>query len=96
VTLFLLVSTYTAPRKRIEELVPEHREYLREHFAAGRFVVSGRRVPWTGGVIVARASGRVEVEALVAEDPFSRAGAAATEVIEFEPLFRAPELDGLL
>jgi uncharacterized protein YciI len=83
---FLLISRYTAPLERIEELVPAHREYLQEQFARGLFVVSGRRVPWTGGVIVARGS-RAEVEAAIAADPFTREGVAETDVVEFQPLF---------
>lgn len=83
---FLLISRYTAPPERIEALVPAHREYLREQFAAGLFVVSGRRVPWTGGVIVARGT-RGQVEAAVAADPFTREGVAETEIVEFEPRF---------
>ena len=68
--------------------MPAHREYLQEHFASGLFVVSGRRVPWTGGVIVARGS-RADVEAAVAADPFTREGVAETEIVEFQPLFGA-------
>ena len=90
-TAFLLISRYTAPRERIEELVPEHREFLRERLARGLFVVSGRRVPWTGGVIVARGT-REQVEAAVAADPFTRAGVAETEIVEFEPLWGATDL----
>ena len=85
---FLLISRYTAPRERIEELVPEHRAFLQEHLASGLFVVSGRRVPWTGGVVVARGT-RAQVEAAVAADPFTRAGVAETELVEFEPLWGA-------
>jgi uncharacterized protein YciI len=87
-TAFLLISRYTAPLERIEELVPAHREYLQEQFAAGLFVVSGRRVPWTGGVIVARGT-REQVEAAVAADPFTRERVAETEIVEFQPLFGA-------
>ena len=83
---FVLISRYTATLERIEELVPAHREYLQEHFASGLFVMSGRRVPWTGGVIVARGS-RADVEAAVAADPFTREGVAETEIVEFQPLF---------
>jgi uncharacterized protein YciI len=68
--------------------VPAHREFLQERFASGLFVVSGRRVPWTGGVIVARGT-REDVEAAIAADPFTRAGVADTELVEFEPLFGA-------
>ena len=84
--IYLLVSRYTAPLERIEELVPAHRDYLRRQFDAGVFVVSGRRVPWTGGAIVARGP-RERVEAAVAEDPFTEAGVAETEIVEVDPLF---------
>ena len=83
---FLLISRYTAPLERIRELVPAHREYLQAQFASGLFVVSGRRIPWDGGVIVARGT-RADVEAAVAADPFTIAGVAETEVVEFQPLF---------
>lgn len=66
--------------------MPQHRDYLREQFASGLFVVSGRRVPWTGGVIVAHGT-RGQVEAAVAADPFTHAGVAETELVEFQPLF---------
>lgn len=88
---FLLISRYTAPRERIEELVPEHRAFLRERLESGLFVLSGRRVPWEGGVIVARGT-REQIEAAVAADPFTRAGAAETEIVEFEPLWGATDL----
>lgn len=83
---FVLISTYVAPLERVEELVPAHREYLQERFASGLFVASGRRVPWTGGVIVARGA-RADVEAAVADDPFTREGVAETEIVEFDVLF---------
>jgi uncharacterized protein YciI len=83
---FVLISRYTAPLERITELVPAHREYLREHFASGLFVVSGRRVPWDGGVIVARGT-REQIETAVSADPFTIEGVAETEIVEFEPLF---------
>jgi uncharacterized protein YciI len=94
--MYVLVSRYTAPQERIEELVPAHREYLRRHFDAGRFVVSGRRVPWDGGVVVARGLTREQLDAVIAEDPFAQAGAAETEVVEFEPLFAGPGFEQLL
>lgn len=87
-TTFLLISRYTAPLERVQELLPAHREFLQERFASGLFVVSGRRVPWTGGVIVARGT-RAEAEAAVADDPFTQEGVAETEIVEFEPLWGA-------
>ncbi|MBX5474176.1 MAG: hypothetical protein IRZ20_04100 [Thermoleophilia bacterium] len=93
--IFVLVSRYTAPRERVEELVPAHREHLRRLLDEGLLVVSGRRVPWEGGVIVLRGT-REQAEAAVADDPFTRAGVAETEIVAFEPLFRAEGLERFL
>jgi uncharacterized protein YciI len=81
-----LISTYVAPLARVEELVPAHREYLQRHFASGLFVASGRRVPWTGGVIVAHGE-RADIEAAIEEDPFTRHAVAETEIVAFDVLF---------
>jgi uncharacterized protein YciI len=88
---FVLISRYTAELARIEELVPAHRAYLERYVASGLFVVSGRRVPWIGGVIVARGT-LADVETAVAEDPFTIEGVAETEIVEFEPRFGATDL----
>lgn len=84
--IFLLLSRYTAPLERIEELIPAHREYLVRLREEGTLVVSGRREPWTGGAIVLRGT-RERAEAAVAEDPFTVAGVAETELVAVEPLF---------
>lgn len=47
-------------------------------------------------MILARAAGREALEAILAEDPFAKAGAASYEVIEFLPGKVAPGLEGLL
>ena len=92
--MYLLVSRYTAPQERIEELLPAHRAFLEERYAAGDFVLSGRREPWDGGVIVAASMPRERLDSLLAEDPF--AAVAETDVIEFEPLFADARLQFLL
>lgn len=84
--MFVLLSRYTAPLERVDALVPEHRAYLERLRDDGLLVVSGRRSPWTGGVIVLRGT-REQADAAVAADPFTRAGVAETDVVAFEPLF---------
>lgn len=90
--IFLLVSRYTASRERVEELIPAHRSHLERLRADGLLLVSGRREPWTGGAIVVRGT-REQAEAAVADDPFTRAGVAETEIVAVEPLFWAAGLD---
>ena len=83
--MFVLVLTYVRPLEEVDRLIDGHKAYLERNYAAGRFIVSGRREPRTGGVILARAASIAEIEAVIAEDPFSREGVAEYEVIEFLP-----------
>jgi uncharacterized protein YciI len=68
--MFVVTLTYTAPLEEIDKLVPAHAAWLDRHYEAGVFVLSGRRVPRTGGVILARGVDRDELERILASDPF--------------------------
>ena len=81
--MFVLLLNYIRPLEEVDALMREHVAWLNEHYAAGRFVVSGRQVPRTGGVIVARGDDRDEIERLAASDPFVSGGVATCEVIQF-------------
>lgn len=83
--MFVVMLRYTAPLDRIDALLDEHTRFLDAQYAAGRFIVSGRREPRTGGVILARAESEAELAAVLAEDPFAMAGVAAYEIVQFTP-----------
>jgi len=91
--VFVLLLTYVKPLPEVDALMREHVAWLKEHYAAGRFVVSGRRIPRTGGVILARGDDRAEIEALAATDPFVRGGVATCEIVQFRPSQTAPGFD---
>ncbi|MGW2873636.1 YciI family protein [Kitasatospora sp. NPDC001225] len=90
--MFVLELTYTAALESIEEALPRHIAWLEEHYAAGTFLASGRKVPRDGGVILAVGGDRAGIEALVATDPFVRAGLTRYRVTEFLATTTAPEL----
>lgn len=90
--MFVVLLNYVKPLEVIDGLIPAHVAYLDEQYAAGVFLASGRKVPRTGGVILARATDRAELEAVLARDPFARAGAAEYEVVEFSPSKASPDL----
>jgi len=94
--MFILLLHYVKPLTEVDRWLTEHREFLDRHYASGHFLISGRQEPRTGGVIVARAGSRAEIEAIAQEDPFSREGVARYEVIEFTPALAAPALASLL
>jgi uncharacterized protein YciI len=94
--VFVLLLTYVRPLEEVDALMREHVAWLRTHYGAGRFIVSGRRIPRTGGVILARGDDREEIEALAATDPFVTGGVATCEVVQFRASQTAPGLDALL
>jgi uncharacterized protein YciI len=81
--VFVLLLSYVRPVEEVDALMREHMAWLNEQYDAGRFVVSGRQVPRTGGVIVARGDDREEIERIAASDPFVTGGVATCEVIQF-------------
>lgn len=60
------------------------------------FVASGRKVPRTGGIILALAGSKKEVENIIREDPFYTHRLAEFSVTEFLTSQYHPELKKLL
>ena len=83
--MFVVLLTYQKPLGEIDRLMKDHVRFLQQQYDAGVFVASGRRVPRTGGVILAHGTDKPGLEAIMARDPFVREGAATFEVIEFTP-----------
>jgi uncharacterized protein YciI len=73
-----------------------HMRFLKTHYAAGHFLVSGRKVPRDGGIIIAVGDSREAVEAIAAQDPFVTGGLATARVIEFRASQRATSIDKLI
>jgi uncharacterized protein YciI len=88
--VFVLLPTYLAPLDEIDALLDEHRDWIDEHCAAGRFLLVGRRVPRDGGFILAADGDRGELERIAAADPFSTAGLVSYEVLEVLPTGGSP------
>jgi uncharacterized protein YciI len=90
--MFLIELTYKAALPEIDRHMKAHVAFLNQHYAAGRFVVSGRKIPREGGIIVATGGTREEIEALMREDPFVVRGLAEVRVVEFRASQRARDL----
>jgi uncharacterized protein YciI len=83
--MFVILLHYLKPLSEVDRFVDEHRAFLERHYAAGHFLLSGRQEPRTGGVILADAPTREQIEAIVGEDPFHREQIARYEIVEFVP-----------
>jgi uncharacterized protein YciI len=93
--MFAILLNYIKPMSEVDRFVGEHREFLERHYASGHFLLSGRKEPRTGGVILANAETRAEIESIVLNDPFNREKIAEYEIIEFLPSMAAAHLSTL-
>jgi uncharacterized protein YciI len=90
--MFVVELIYKADLAEIDAHMTEHVTFLKKYYASGHFLVSGRKIPRDGGIILAVATSRKEIEAIVKEDPFYTHGLADFRVIEFRASQRAPDI----
>jgi uncharacterized protein YciI len=94
--MFVIELTYKAELSAIDASMRAHMTWLKKQYSAGHFLVSGRQVPRTGGIIIALGESRERVDGIMREDPFVSRGLAEFRIIEFRVSQRAPSLDALL
>jgi len=90
--MFLIELTYKVPLAEIDAHMKAHVVFLKKYYAAGRFLVSGRKIPREGGVILALGESREQIETIMKDDPFCRHGLADFRVVEFRASQRADDL----
>jgi uncharacterized protein YciI len=91
-TLFVVELIYKAPLAEIDAAMTAHVRFLRKFYASGTFLVSGRKIPRDGGVILASGDSREQIEAVVHEDPFVARGLADFRIIQFRASQRADDI----
>ena len=90
--MFVIELVYKSDLAKIDAHMTAHVKFLKKYYASGHFVVSGRKIPRDGGIIIAVAKSRDEVEAIVRQDPFHAHGLADFRIIEFRASQRADDL----
>lgn len=83
--MYVVLLTYTASLDQVDAHLSAHRDYLARHYASGMFLLSGRKEPREGGVILAQAASREALEAVLVQDPFYLRGVVRHEVVQFTP-----------
>jgi uncharacterized protein YciI len=90
--MFIVELTYKADLAEIDAHMAAHVVFLKKYYASGNFLVSGRKIPRDGGIILAVGASRQQIEAIVEEDPFYRHGLADFRIIEFRASQRANDI----
>ncbi|MBS1605404.1 MAG: hypothetical protein JST42_22260 [Bacteroidetes bacterium] len=94
--MFVVSLRYLVPLAKIDAMMEKHVAFLDKHFAAGDFLVSGRKVPRTGGIIIARGKDRAAVERIMKQDPFRKGKLASVDIVEFVASKMGKKLKGWL
>ncbi|HYQ41724.1 MAG TPA: YciI family protein [Polyangiaceae bacterium] len=90
--MFVIELMYKAELSEIDAHMKAHVAFLKKYYAAGNFLVSGRKIPRDGGIILAVGKDKPQIEAIIAEDPFFRHGLAEFRIIEFRASQRADDI----
>jgi uncharacterized protein YciI len=91
--MFVIELIYKTTLAEIDATMKAHVVFLKKYYAAGNFLVSGRKIPRDGGIIVAVAKNREQIDAIVREDPFVQRGLADFRIIEFRASQKADDIE---
>lgn len=73
-----------------------HVTYLNKYYQSKNFIVSGRKIPRDGGIIIAISSTKKEIEKIIKEDPFYKNKLAEFRIIEFHASQKADNINELI
>lgn len=90
--MFIINLHYKVAITEVEKYLLEHVQYLETQYASGYFLASGRKVPRTGGVILAQFSSEEEAWQIIRQDPFYIHQIADYQLTQFVPSKTAPSL----
>jgi uncharacterized protein YciI len=90
--MFVIELIYKADLTEIDAQMAAHVRFLKKYYATGNFLVSGRKIPRDGGIILAVGTSRQQIETIAAEDPFHVHGLADFRIIEFRASQRAEDI----
>jgi uncharacterized protein YciI len=94
--MFIIDLNYIATLEELDAHMADHVKYLRKYYKKNIFIASGRKVPRTGGIILALADSKEVIEKLIKEDPFYKHKLAEFTITEFLTSQYHPELKEFL
>ena len=94
--MFVIDLNYIVPLEKLDQHMGDHVKFLRTYYKKNIFIASGRKVPRTGGIILALGRSKDEIEKIISEDPFYIHQLAEFTITEFLTSQYHPEIRNLL
>lgn len=92
-TLWIIQSRYLKTGDELAAITPLHRAWLDQHYVSGLFLVSGRKLDGTGGILLAHADSQAQLEDVFKDDPFILNGCSEYTYTPFTPVKRGKALE---
>ena len=92
--MFVVSLNYKVPLEQVDAHIEDHIAWLKQAYAKGMFLASGRKVPRDGGVILVKGD-RAALEDELTRDPFHQHDMADYHITEFDPVMVADGLEEL-
>lgn len=83
--MFIVSLIYTKPLEQINAHLEDHRAFLDKFYQKEIFLMSGRKEPRTGGIIIMNVESIDDVHRIIQEDPFHEHDVAEYQITEFYP-----------
>lgn len=94
--MFVIDLHYIVPLEVLDSHMADHVKFLRKYYKLNVFVASGRKVPRTGGIILALTKTMEELQEILSEDPFFTHKLAEFRITQFQTSQYHPDLKKLL
>lgn len=91
--MFIVSLEYIKELSEVDRHMDAHVIYLQKFYMQKIFLFSGRKVPRTGGVIMANCANRQQLQKIIEQDPFHRAAVARYQITEMIPTMTAGNLE---
>jgi uncharacterized protein YciI len=83
--MFIILVSYKKSLEIVDKHLTDHVTFLEHGYQNNYFIVSGRKNPRTGGIIISQLKDRGQLESIIKHDPFHIHEIADYEIIEFIP-----------
>ena len=93
--MFIVSLTYIVNLDKIDKILSLHVEYLKKQYDIGNFIVSGRKIPRTGGIILSKLDNLEKLQKVLDQDPFKINHLAKYDIQEFIPSMASGEFINL-
>jgi len=94
--MFVISLKFSEQKNRAGDFMQGHKEWIKQGFEQGIFLLVGNLQPNLGGGIIAHKISRSALQAKIEEDPFVAENIVTAEIIEITPSKTDKRLEFLL